>query len=171
MACLNNPMFLVGERMVAQKYSMPHATCLMEVGNPKFFQCLLISSSLCMNGLANLGLQVILKKLSGDQDLSLILFLFSFYQSFPRGFVSSTSLLSFVFYFFMVFSYVLFSVWYSFLVTCLNNHIFFGRCKDGGFPIFHATHLLEEGNPKSIECLLTYSLCMSEVVNLALQVI
>jgi hypothetical protein len=66
-ACLGNPTFLVGVRMVS--FIPCHSS--QGSGKPQNFIQGLLTSSLCMGGLANLGLQVISKKLSGDQDLSL----------------------------------------------------------------------------------------------------
>jgi len=67
MSRIGNHIFLVGVRMVARLF---HSTHLKEVLDAKFVQAIL-TSSLCMCGLASLSLQVFSKCLSGDQDLSL----------------------------------------------------------------------------------------------------
>jgi hypothetical protein len=54
-ACLGNPIFLVGVRI---EMCLFHYNHLKDVENTKFIQGLL-TSSLCMGGLANLGSQVI----------------------------------------------------------------------------------------------------------------
>jgi len=48
-----------------------HVTHIMEVGNPKFIQCIL-KPYLSIGGLSKLGLKVISRILSGEQYLSLL---------------------------------------------------------------------------------------------------
>jgi len=61
-------MFLVGVRMVAHLF---HATDLKKEETPISF--VLLNYSLCMGNLVNLGLHIVLEKISGnDLDLSLL---------------------------------------------------------------------------------------------------
>jgi hypothetical protein len=77
-----------------------HATHLKEVKNPNFFG--LFTSSLCMDGITNLELQVMSKKLSGNQDLSLFENFVVFLPSTPLNSHVTSSLL---FTFFFLFSF------------------------------------------------------------------